>query len=61
MNHSCNTTCKNHESLYLGLGIMSNRDSEKSSTKYRNELIVFDPGNAGYGVSESPISKHFRG
>ena len=36
---------RNHESS----------DSEKSSTKYTYELIAFDPGNAGYRVSESPI------
>ena len=31
----------------------------KSSTKYAYELIAFDPGNAGYGVSKGPIFKTF--
>ena len=25
------------------------------------KLVVFDPGNAGYGVSESPIFQNFPG
>ena len=59
MNHSY-TTSKKHESLYFGSGIMNNKlDSEKSSTKYTYELIAFDSGDAGYGVSESPIFKFF--
>ena len=41
----CRGWKRNHESS----------DSEKSSTKYTYELIAFDQGNAGYGVSESPI------
>ena len=41
------------------LGIMTKRDSEKSPTKYRHKLVAFDPGNAGYGVSESLSFKKF--
>ena len=59
MNHSYKT-CKNLESLYFGSGIMNN-ETEKSSTKYTYELIAFDPGKAGYGVSEGPIFKDFSG
>ena len=54
MNHSYKT-CKNHESLYFGSGIKNN----ETLTKYTYELIAFDPGNAGCGVSESHIFKHF--
>ena len=43
--------------MYVGSEIIKERDSEKSSTNYTYELIAFDPGNAGYGVSESPIFK----
>ena len=39
----------NHESLYFGSEIMNNE------TLRKGQLIGFDPGNAGYGVSESPI------
>ena len=41
------------------LGIMNKRDSEKSSTKYTPKLVAMDPGNAGYGVSESLSFKFF--
>ena len=38
-----------------------NNETQKSSTKYTYKLIVFDPENAGYGVSESPIFQNFPG
>ena len=41
--------------------IMNKRDSEKCSTKYTHKLVAFDPGNAGYGVSDSLSFKNFLG
>ena len=40
---------------------MNNETLRKAQLKYTYELIAFDPGNAGYGVSESPIFKTFSG
>ena len=40
----------------LRLGNHEQRDSE---TKYTYKLVAFDPGNAGYGVSESQILQTF--
>ena len=55
MNHHYKI-CKNLESFFLKLG-----NHGKSSTKYTYKLVAFDPGNAGYGVSESPIFQNFPG
>ena len=44
--------------LHFGSGIMNN-ETEKSSTKCTYKLVAFDPGNAGYGVSESPVFQNF--
>ena len=40
---------------YFGSGIMNNETLRKAQLKYTYELVAFDPGNAGYGVSESPV------
>ena len=47
--------------LYFGAGIMNNETLRKAQQNYTYELIAFDPGNAGYGVSEGPIFKFFSG
>ena len=38
---------------------MNNETLKKA--KYTYELIAFDPGNEGYGVSESPLFIFFPG
>ena len=63
MNHSYKT-CRNHESLilklgnheslYFGSGSTNDEKREKREAQQnRYELIAFDPGIAGYGVSAS--------
>ena len=61
MNHSYKT-CRNHESLFLKLGNqeslyfgsgITNDESLRKAQQNRYELIAFDPGIAGYGVSAS--------
>ena len=61
MNHSYKT-CRNHESLFLKLGNqeslyfgsgITNDESLRKAQRNRYELIAFDPGIAGYGVSAS--------
>ena len=55
-------TCRNHESLFLKLGNheslyfgseITNNESLRKAQQNRYELIAFDPGIAGYGVSAS--------
>ena len=53
MNHSYKT-CRNHESLYFGSGSTNDeKREEREAQQNRYELIAFDPGIAGYGVSAS--------
>ena len=61
MNHSYKT-CRNHESLFLKLSNpeslyfssgITNDESLRKAQQNRYELIAFDPGIAGYGVSAS--------
>ena len=49
----------NRKVFVLWLGNHEERYCEKSSTKYTYELIAFDSGNVGYGVSESLIFNFF--
>ena len=46
--------------MYFGSGIMNNETLRKAQQNARMSF-AFDPGNTGYGVSESPIFKHFSG
>ena len=63
MNHGYKT-CRNHESLLLKLGnheslyfgsgsTNDEKREEREAQQNRYELIAFDPGIAGYGVSAS--------
>ena len=68
--NDCHKTCRNHESLFLklgnheslyfGSGIMNN-ESLRKAQQSRYELVAFDPGIAGYGVSASPNFNFFSG
>ena len=69
MNHTHKTYVRIMNLCFKNLGIMnlctSARESwitilwEKLSTKYTHKLVTFDPGKAGYDVSESPVFQNY--